>query len=138
MKNRELGRFWSLRPRLAVTQIEPACAALAVALLFTLLAQPAGPAPAVTQVSAAAAVSRPFVENPLAAAPMVPQACIKRVLALSRKQPQVDLVGTMERDCFGVVTAPAGRLGAAIPTCLQPAGWHGSYGRRLATGCLTN
>ena len=113
-------------------------AAVAVALLFTLLAQPASPAPTVTQAPVAAVrVSQPFVENPLAAAPMLPQACIKRVLALSRKQLHFDLVGVMERDCFGVVT-PVSRLVAAVPTCLQPAGWHPSYSRRLATGCLMN
>jgi hypothetical protein len=121
---------------LAAGHLELTCAVLAAAMLFTLLAQPPTPAP-VNQASAAAApASRPFLENPLAAAPMVPQACIKRVLAQSRKQPHVDLVGTMERDCFGVVATPVSRLVAAVPSCLHVAGWHASYARRLAIGCL--
>ena len=69
---------------------------------------------------------------------MIPQACIKRVLALSRKQGHFDLVGVMERDCFGVVQAPVSRPVADVPTCLRPAGWHASYGRRPSTGCLMN
>lgn len=136
MKNRESGRFWSLRPRLGATQLEVACAAASVALLFMLLAQTGSPGSVIRQASAAPAAPTAFYENPLAPPPMLPQACIKRVLALSRKQQSFDLVGVMEHDCFGVVAgSPISRTVASAPTCLRPAGWHPSYGR-LTTSCL--
>ena len=119
-------------------QLQVACTAAAFGLLFTLLALPATPAPVTPASAAAVPVSHPFVENPLAAAPLIPQACIKRVLALSRKQMHFDLVGVMERDCFGVVAAPVSGVVAALPACLHTAGWHPAYDRPLATGCLRN
>ena len=139
MKNPGLGQFWSLRPRLGVTRLEVACAAMALALAITLVAQPPGPRPVISQASAApGGQSTRFFENPLTPPPTLPQACIKRVLALSHKEQHFDLVGVMESDCFGgVAGAPIGRTVTAAPTCLLLAGWHDSYGR-LTTGCLVD
>lgn len=117
--------------------LQLACGLVALSMLGGLVSGLATPSPTATHASAAVFLYAGVGEASSPGEPTVfPRTCIKRVVDLTRKYPELDIVAVIDRECFSPhqPRTTSNRV-AARPACARAARWQAAPPRPVS-GCL--
>jgi hypothetical protein len=118
-------------------RLQLACGLVGLAMLGGLVIGQATTSPTAARASVSVLHSTGAADVPSTGEPSIfPRACYKRVIDLTRKYPQLDIVAVIDRECFSPHRAKtvSNRV-VALPVCATAPRWEPAPSRRVS-GCL--